>query len=500
MSDRILRFLCVVLAFSGLALVGCQCGEPPPVTDDAGGGAEEDGGGGGGFDGGACTRFPNGASCTANSDCCSDQCDAVTRVCTTGAGTCFGLGATCNANIECCGGKTCAPDATGTKHCTDTSFCAANGAACTAPSQCCSLSCGGCTPAADGGQDCTCQGSGSLCQPEGTGCGSNVECCSSQCNTTCLSSGAGCKTLGERCATPGYDANCCSKYCVDFGGDAGANLRCAQSSTCRARGEICTLATDCCAGVCDNGRCPSQAQLGQKLFVGEPCVQDSDCASYACASTVQGGPKLCQFLGGCRPAEETCTDDYQCCGYLELSQSRDQCTTAQPVPGVCTAVAGVPGLKRCTLQPTDKEVGEICKSGTMVVHACCGGEAVCRPTITGVSRCFGGALTPDAGCLSNGTSCSIADQCCSRICAPGTSADGGLGLFCRGCVTDGNACTTSNDCCSLVCTNGVCGATVDGGATCVPLGGACTTNAQCCSTICSSTDGGPGTCSTVGIN
>ncbi len=482
-----------------------------------GGGMNGTGGGGGGTtDGGACTLKGNGEACAADGECCSARCDPLTNTCTTGTGACQAIGQTCQSNVECCGGRTCAADGTGVKRCVDESFCKAGGQACAAASECCGFSCGAC--GSDGG-GCSCQESGTLCRVAGTACGADTDCCSGNCTGgTCVSAGAGCATFGERCANPGYDANCCSKYCVNYAGDAGTDLRCAPSSTCRARGEICTDPSDCCAGTCTSGRCPSQAQLGQKLFVGEPCRADSDCASYACASNFPGGPKVCQYLGGCRPAEEVCSEDYECCGYLELSSP---CTTATPSPGVCATVAGVTGLKRCRLQPTDKEVGEICESSGNPVHSCCGGSAACRPTITGVSRCFGVVGPTDGGCLGSGEACSIADQCCTRICAPKTQPDGGARLECSACVVDGQACTTSADCCTFSCVNGACqgvvvndagvppadgGSPLDAGTTpvdagpppCRPLGATCTQFGECCSGLCSSNDGGAGTCITIG--
>lgn len=485
------------LVMAALVLVGsalsCQCGEDPanPQTD---GGTGGDGGetpdGGGIDDAGVCTLLGNGAACAQDSECCSNSCSG--GVCVTGAGTCTAIGETCQSNAECCGGRTCAEDATGVKRCTDESFCKSVGETCAQASECCSLSCDG-----------TCQSTGGLCKPAGTACGGNTECCSNDCSGgMCVAAGTGCATLGEVCTTEGTDPNCCSRYCVNFSGDGGTDLRCARSSTCAARGEICAMNSDCCSGVCLNGLCPTQAQLGQKRFVGEPCSADADCASYACASVDPGGPKVCQFLGGCRPAEEVCTEDWQCCGYLELSANRDMCGTAQPVPGVCAAVPGVPGLSRCQLQPTDKEVGEICESDGNPVHNCCGGADACKPTITGVSRClYGGGFTPDGGCTTNGEECSIADQCCSKICAPGTLSDGGVGLLCSGCVATNGACTTSNDCCDKSCLGGVCQPpTTDAGPVCQPLGSTCAFNTDCCSLSCSVNDGGAGTCVTSGIN
>lgn len=143
------------------------------------------------------------------------------------------------------------------------------------------------------------------------------------------------------------------------------------------------------------------------------------------------------------------------------------------------------------LQSTDKEVGEICESAGVPVHQCCGGAEVCQPTITGVSRCLGGAFSPDGGCLPNGDGCGVSDQCCSQICAPGTLPDGGTALVCSGCVAEGGLCTTGNDCCGKSCVNGVCEQPAgDAGIACLPLGSGCGVDggagdSECCSVICS---------------
>lgn len=492
-----LRLIAVLLVLSG-------CDSTPATSGgelDAGGGApdaqlpadaavgEDAGQGtdGGAADGslpwsgdGGCPLKANGEQCGGDGECCSGSC--LGGLCTTGAGACFGLGHTCTANVECCGGNLCAPDAAGGKRCSDQQFCGADGASCTRADQCCSLTCGAC-----GAAGCVC-GGGELCKPASEPCAAPSECCSNLCSGgTCQSSGAGCATFGESCALAGTSSTCCSRLCGDLDGE----LRCVASSSCRARGEICALDTDCCSGTCLDGRCPSQNQLGQKLFVGEPCAADSECASYACASSYPGGPKSCQFLGGCRPAEEVCHEDWECCGYLELSAGRDQCLTPLEMPGTCSQLPGLPNLSRCTLQQTAKEIGEICESGGQKVHDCCGGPEVCQPTVTGVSRCLGGGFAGDGdagfACAADGDSCSVPEQCCSGTCAPVATFEGVVTLRCSGCVDAGGLCTTGSDCCGRSCVAGSCAepASPDAGTACAPLGAGCAGSADCCSAICS---------------
>jgi hypothetical protein len=392
---------------------------------------------------------------------------------------CVGIGEACEANVECCGGKACEPDGAGGKRCTDTSFCVAGGGACDQASECCSLSCNG-----------SCQTDGGLCKPADTDCASDQECCSNICDGTCQKLGTACATLGEVCSSEGVDQDCCSLNCQNFGSGSDPDLRCARSSSCGARGEICVVDNDCCSGVCDGGRCPTQSQVGGQRFAGEPCLKDSDCASYACASEFVGGPKVCQFLGGCRPAGEICSDSFQCCSDLLLLDGApgEHCTIQGEGTG-CVAHGGVDGLALCDLQEGPKEVGEICfdTEGTKV-HECCPTDS-CAPTLTGVWRCSGPGGFDE--CVPDGQPCQVADQCCSKICAP-HETDNGTELLCGPCVPVDGLCTTSADCCSQTCVNGACS---EDESECVPLGGMCTMDSDCCSGFCHN-----GACTTIQID
>ncbi len=108
-----LLVLGAVISLAVLALEGCNC----PGPDGGTGGGTGAGGGAGGGDGGACTLKPNGATCAADGECCSNRCNPNTKVCDTGAGTCKPLGAECISNVECCGGKTCAGADGGARRC-----------------------------------------------------------------------------------------------------------------------------------------------------------------------------------------------------------------------------------------------------------------------------------------------------------------------------------------------------------------------------------------------
>jgi hypothetical protein len=377
-----------------------------------------------------------------------------------------GLGGECATTAECCAGRLCEDDGSGVRRCIDESFCKGAGLDCTRATDCCSLSCNG-----------TCQDDGSLCAQVGDDCGSDTECCSNDCDGTCQAIGEACSPMGEACSNEGFDEGCCSKSCQNFGTAEDEDLRCARASSCGARGEICSAPADCCSGVCIDGRCPLQSDIGQKNFAGEPCQVDADCASYLCTSEFPGGPKVCQFLGGCRPTGEICTADWQCCS--DIHYTGESCPESFGDGVGCVAHGTVEGLSTCADQQAQtgpKEPGELCgDSAGDEVHMCCHG---CEQTTVGVWRCEGegDVCVPDDG------ACRSASDCCSGICSPFLDEETGeTVLRCGPCVPAGGLCTTHGDCCNFVCTDGVCGESDPEDPVCVPLGaGPCAQTSDCC--------------------
>jgi hypothetical protein len=397
--------------------------------------------------------------CSCGSDSGSNNGDSSTDA---DPAHCVAMGDVCVTTAECCGGRLCEVGDDSVRRCSESTFCRAGGEECTQASQCCSLSCNG-----------TCQDDGSLCSQVGDECGGNVECCSNRCDGTCQSLGGGCTGIGEACTAQGPHENCCSKYCSNFGTDDNPDLRCARSSACGARGEACAVPADCCSGVCQDGRCPTQNQIGGSRFAGEPCINDADCSSYLCATEVPGGPKICQYLGGCRPNGELCTEDWQCCS--DIHYTGQLCPDGPPAEGNgCVDHSGVDGLAWCSnnhAQTGPKEPGELCgDSAGGAVHMCC---FECEETPLGVSRCSGGGEV----CVGDGGPCRLSSDCCTNICSPFLNEDTGeTELRCGQCVTAGGQCTTHGDCCDFVCTDGVCGGTTG----CIPSGVSCTASDVCC--------------------
>lgn len=446
-------FVVSVLA-AGLSVVNCGGTAGPDGGADGSGGADGGAGApgsGGGLDVGTGSTGSGGADGSG------------------GSMGCVGQRQQCESNAECCDGRTCQDPGDGTKICVDESVCGGVGSTCESAAECCSLSCDG-----------ECQGGGSLCLPVGTACASNSECCSDDCQGTCQAIGEACSPLGEVCDNAGYDDGCCSKFCENLGTEEDPDLRCARSSTCGARGDICDEASDCCSGVCQDGRCPTQNEIGGPLFVGEPCDMDAECASYACASSEPDGPKTCQFLGGCRPAGEICTDSWQCCSNLDISEGGgSMCLEENASEGVGCEAHAIEGLSICGLNTDPKEVGEIClDTAGNQVHDCCPSDN-CELTETGVSRCSGGEGFDE--CRDDGDTCQVSSQCCSGVCSP-VDTGSGIELRCNpGCVETEGLCTTSADCCGGICTAGLCGEET---SECVPLGGGCTEASDCCSQVC----------------
>jgi hypothetical protein len=269
----------------------------------------------------------------------------------------------------------------------------------------------------------------------------------------------------------------------------GTDLRCASVGQCRSNGEPCRSESDCCSATCgSNGVCEQPPVSGQCLVVGSACLARSDCCSGLCANDGTGF-NVCHFLGGCRPEEELCRNEQDCCGFNSPSKG------AMPV---CERFSDA-GVGRCRNLTGDAPAGEICEASRP--NFCIPQNRTCELTISGIRRCLGvcgdgGTCSGgDAGqCLAVGESCASPDQCCGRICAPNE-----LGGFrcAAACIPQGGRCSTGADCCLGMCNlQGFCGppgstdgggVSPDAGPVCRPLGATCMTDGNCCSGKCDPT-------------
>jgi hypothetical protein len=440
---------------------------------------------------GSCGRGPNpndagvepctqgGVACADGTECCSGHCANGNGAPDSGVcgnplpgstnSTCTPTGATCSTPAECCAGA-CEADGTGSTRCTTANACMVDSQGCQTARDCCSLNCSGAT--------CGTFSVASLCKTIGQGCaGDDAACCSGYCaaNNTCqkASGAASCGVAGEVCTSAGASSSCCSKLCVDLDPGAGTTLRCSASGACRSEGESCRDPDECCSFTCTSGFCGKPPVGGQCLVVGSACTTRSDCCSGLCAADATGF-KACQYLGGCRPEEELCRQDTDCCGFYSSSKG------TQPV---CEKF-GSDGVGRCRSLSGDAPAGEVCEESRG--NTCSPkNDGYCLTTNVGIKRCAGQCGTTactQSNCIANGTTCASASDCCSGICAPSAN-----GFVCSAtCLAGGSTCSTHSDCCTGFCNlAGVCDGIIEAGGDAGTGGGStCTSGASCGATPC----------------
>ena len=239
-----------------------------------------------------------------------------------------------------------------------------------------------------------------------------------------------CRALGNSCGSAG---DCCSMACS---GNACVNA--SGTIGCHADSDICSAASDCCSGQCNltgasGGICePLSDFVATSCAVeGEPCSADGACCSQLCAG-VPGGGMACQAPSGCNVAHDLCTADATCCG----GGGNVLCSTiagTNPAEGLCSNPTGC------------KPNGSLCNAAAGT--DCCGGNASnvnsCGPDLTGVNRCH--ALL----CVASGQACASSADCCGNLpCVPNSSGTPPLVCAATSCMPSAAACTTDADCCS----------------------------------------------------
>jgi hypothetical protein len=326
---------------------------------------------------------------------------------------------------------------------------------------------------------------GLKCKSIGTACMVAGDCCVNVCgNGFCGGStqadGApgpkACNTDGQQCAK-GFD--CCSGTCTNGAcvgstlggtGDGGGGGGASGPLTCGAPQAACKVATDCCSGVCE----PVTGQAGTILCRdackadGQPCVTAQDCCSLGCFNNVCSA-MICVKIG------DPCKNNQECCS------------------GVCD-----PGKGECavdTANSTCRPTGEDCGSGPQ--SGCCGATKDNDLCVNG--RCgrpptacegLGATCAADADCCNK--HCDPATKTCTLpvACVPTSGA----------CTTGADCCSSSctNGACDAPAPlppgagggGGAGGGTLPDGAPapgptlCDPIGATCTTGATCCSGLC----------------
>lgn len=433
-------FLAVAVASALTTAIFIGCGSEPSVdipTDDAGdessSSSSSSSSSGGSSSGGD-------ASNDATSVVDGQTCNIVGQPCSTANDCCA---KTCNKVGAATVGE-CAPPPGG-------NTCLAAGAQCVSSTQCCTNACiGNVCSAAQCKAD----------SPVAENCATNAECCSGQCDVggtgKCLTLGGGatCRTEGNPCA---LNADCCSQQCD-------STKHCSNISFCTQTGDVCANDFECCGGSCDKvagatlGRCSTVGSAScapsGTVCTGTGC--DNFCCSLSCGP--YAGIKICQPPSGCKPQNELCAVNDDCCG----GPSRPKGIEANgsvAAPIMCVVEPG-DTFGRCPFEQCLRP-GAVCK----VEGNNCGGTS---------NNCCEGKFL-DGGQPSPSFCNSNPEKCCTLD---------GLGIpRCRATIFDctvtgpppaGTQCSTSADCCGRPCVNNKCE------GTCVPKGGMCTVSADCC--------------------
>lgn len=323
-----------------------------------------------------------------------------------------------------------------------TATCGSIGAGCTGPTECCVNACNN---SACGGPATGDAGTVKICNGAGGVCARGFDCCSGTCNGgKCVGSTLGgtvdgglggadggtlvCNDVAATCKVSG---DCCSGRCEPVTGQAGV-IKCRDA--CRANGQACVTAQDCCSLGCFNNQCG--ANLCTKI--GDACANNQQCCSGVCD---QDTDKCVVDVANstCRPTGESCGSGPQsgCCGRTD---SNDLCVdgrcAAPPAAckgqkATCATDAECCG-KHC--DPTSKTCATACKptSGACVTGAdCCAASCTngsCDAPVPPPPPGGGGTPSGDGAtgtppgtplCKSTGTGCAASAECCSSLCLAG---------------------------------------------------------------------------------
>ena len=298
-----------------------------------------------------------------------------------------------------------------------------------------------------------------------------------------VSSSASCR---EDIELPSPDAVASDAAIVDDAGvDAGPQLQTdgaarvcdgAPPPACRALGDPCGSAPDCCSGRCGSGGClPPGVCAGP----GDSCADAGDCCSGLCEPVAGTTARAC--LAECRPDAAACVRASDCCSFAcqggvcggtECSREGDVCTVdADCCSNECVATGNGGGNgNHCALDPVAacRATADDCTSG--------GGAPCCGACNEAAGRC-----DPGAGpCRPVGMICATQADCCN-----GTCTDDGTGrTVCTSpCLVDGVSCVAGFECCAGSC-SGDPPACAPPSVACSVTGASCDAGAQCCSGSC----------------
>jgi len=309
----------------------------------------------------------SGNACSAGSECCSGLCSE--GACRLASSFCTQSGDVCARDAECCTGActiaagatvgSCAAPPAGATNCGG----GVDGSLCNGCGQCCSRLC---APFGDSGIDVCqpasgCHVNGDLCREDRDCCGATGTGLPGDGNVTCekdpgrdvgiCRNPTGCSPQGNVCHFQDYACSISSSRnnCCGATGNSGACQldalgvpRCNGLDACRAAGDTCASAMDCCDGrpcVPDGAgqlRCSSSEVANACITSGGGCSINGDCCTGVLCELLPGSsqgtcgapPPGTDTPPGTPPAEpsyacavygQRCTATSDCCGGVPCS-------------------------------------------------------------------------------------------------------------------------------------------------------------------------------------
>lgn len=218
--------------------------------------------------------------------------------------------------------------------------CTEVGSRCRRNSECCSGICG------RKRRRCKCKNSGQSCSEPRNCCSEN--CCNGRCcndKQTCENGQCVCDEIYEQCGSACCNPlteECRNGVCCTPCGSACCNSltqECRNGVCCKQEGVACSRGSQCCSGLCKDGRCKAR-----------PCQHDFDCPLFAdaqdkccqgkCVSCPSGGTRQC-FPDG------TCGCSGPWCPPSENFPTGHCCPTWCGSPGGCCGIGQYEGHCVC---------------------------------------------------------------------------------------------------------------------------------------------------------
>jgi len=442
---------------------------------------------------GSCTKLPNGATCSAGTECTSNFC--VDNVCCENSctGSCKACTAAKTGGVDGTCGNVAAdtdPDSECTTECNGSGACeAANGSGCMTGSQCQSGNCvdGVCCNTACNGPCQSCSKVAGVCSPDFVG---QQDLCSM--GSICDASGNCKKPTGDSCT---LGTECLSGFCVDnfccSAACSGSCEACSAAKTGGVNGTCSFIASnndpdnECAGGEC-NGGGACEAANGSSCSMPTQCVSNSCVDNFCCDTTCSGTCEACSMAktgsanGTCSPISANTDPDNECSanecngsGACEFPNGtictvNAQCNSGFCVDGVCCSSSCTGSCQACSAAKTGGVDGTCSfvsantdPEGECTGTADCNGAGACE-LVNGIGPC-----TQNSQCVSG--SCAVQDGVC---------CDNGCSGTCKACVVAKTGVASGT--CSNVTTNtdpdAECATECSGAGACEAMDGAACPN------------------------